>query len=210
MSGGAGVVAPAIEGFLLSAGLIIAIGAQNAFVLRQGLVGRHVGLVVAVCGLSDAALIALGVAGAGALIADNPAVIRWVTAGGAAFLVAYGLLAARRAWRGGGTLEAAEAANGAAAVLTTTLALTFLNPHVYLDTVVLIGAISVRYEGGSVVAFTLGAMAASAAWFAALGYGARLLAPLFRQRAAWRVLDGVVAITMLAIAARLVASAFLV
>ncbi len=192
--------AAASAGFVAGAGLIIAIGAQNAFVLRQGLQRRHVGLVVATCALGDVALIVCGVAGVGALVHEWPALLQALRFGGAAFLAAYGLLAARRAWRGSGAL--APAGDGEASrrrVLLACLAFTFLNPHVYLDTMVLLGSLSTRYAGATRWAFAAGACGASVLWFATLGYGARLLLPVFRDPRAWRALDAAMAVFMLAL-----------
>jgi L-lysine exporter family protein LysE/ArgO len=192
--------AAASAGFVAGAGLIVAIGAQNAFVLRQGLQHRHVGLVVATCALGDVALIVCGVAGVGALVREWPALLQALRFGGAAFLGAYGLLAARRAWRGAGAL--APAGSGEASrrrVLLACLAFTFLNPHVYLDTMVLLGSLSMRYAGAARWAFAVGACCASVAWFATLGYGARLLLPVFRDPRAWRALDASMAVFMLAL-----------
>lgn len=183
--------------------LIVAIGAQNAFVLKQGLLRHHVFWVCLFCALSDAALIAAGVAGAGALAAGAPwflSAMRW---GGAAFLIWYGLRSARAAWRGGETLRAAgEALPSLGATLATIAALTWLNPHVWLDTVVLLGAVSASYPVR--LAFALGAMTGSVLFFFSLGYGARLLAPVFARPMAWRVLDGLVALVMWSIAAALI------
>lgn len=185
-------------GFVTGAGLIIAIGAQNAFVLRQGLQRSHVGLVVAICALSDIALILLGVAGIGALVLEWPQLLQALRFGGAAFLGWYGFLASQRAWRGSGTLAPDQGnENSMQRVLLACLAFTFLNPHVYLDTMVLVGSLSTRYPGMLQWAFALGACAASVAWFSALGLGARLLQPIFRKPNTWRVLDGCVAIFML-------------
>jgi len=194
----------ALSGLAFGLSLIVAIGAQNAFVLRQGLRGEHVALVVAVCAVSDAILIAAGVAGAGALLREAPAVVDAVRIGGAAFLLGYAGLAARRAWRPG-TLHAAGAqTSGVRGTLAAVLALTWLNPHVYLDTVVLLGSVA-----GSHVPrqwwFAGGAALASAVWFTGLGLGARLLRPVFARPAAWRVLDGGVAVLMLGLALSLVA-----
>ncbi|MES2246441.1 MAG: LysE/ArgO family amino acid transporter [Pseudomonadota bacterium] len=187
-----------VAGFVTGAGLIIAIGAQNAFVLRQGLQRSHVGLVVAVCALSDIALILLGVAGIGALVLEWPQLLQVLRFGGAAFLAWYGLLAAQRAWRGAGALAPDQGnEKSMRRVLLACLAFTFLNPHVYLDTMVLVGSLSTRYPGMVQWAFGLGACLASAVWFAALGFGARLLQPIFRKPQAWRVLDGCIAIFML-------------
>ena len=200
-------LAAAIEGFLLGAGLIIAIGAQNAFVLRQGLERRHVFAVATVCVVSDAVLIAAGVAGLGTLVQQHPSWLAVVTIAGAAFLVVYGLLSLRRAFRPESLRPATDATATLAATLATCFALTFLNPHVYLDTVVLIGGLSARYPAPTSIAFGVGAAAASAVWFYGLAYGARLLAPLFARPQAWRVLDIVIALVMWGIAARLVGEA---
>jgi L-lysine exporter family protein LysE/ArgO len=197
----------ALSGLGLGLSLIVAIGAQNAFVLRQGLRGQHVGTVVLVCVVSDVALIAAGVAGAGAVVQGRPGLLDAVRLAGAAFLAGYGLMAARRAWRPralGPTPEAAS--TSVAAALATALALTWLNPHVYLDTVVLLGSIAQSHPGRQWW-FAAGAALGSTAWFTALGYGASLLRPVFARPAAWRVLDSVIAAVMLALAASLVLSA---
>ncbi len=192
----------AIAGFSLGLGLILAIGAQNAFVLRQGLRRQHVGVVVAICAISDALLIAAGVAGAGALVAAVPGLDLGMRLGGAAFLIWYGFRALRSAWRGGAILEASGTDGGVWTAALTALALTWLNPHVYLDTVVLLGAISAQYPDR--LWFAIGAMTASVTFFTSLGYGARALAPLFARPAAWRVLDVIVGLTMWVIAGSLV------
>ncbi|WP_437958781.1 LysE/ArgO family amino acid transporter [Sorangium sp. So ce119] len=200
---GSQIIVALLEGLALGASLIIAIGPQNAFVLRQGLVRRHVGPLVAICALSDAALILAGVAGVGSLVNSSSSLFTALALGGAAFLAWYGVSAVRRALspsslgteRGeGGSLRQA---------ITTVLALTWLNPHVYLDTVVLLGGISGRYPVETRAFFAGGAMLASVLWFTALGYGARLLAPVFRRPFAWRVLDSIIALVMFAISARL-------
>ena len=192
-----------LAGFSLGLSLILAIGAQNAFVLRQGLMGRHVAAVCLTCAASDAILIVAGVAGFGWLVEAAPwvePVFRW---GGVAFLAAYGAMAFRSAWRGGGALRAAEAAGaGLRATVATCLALTWLNPHVYLDTVVLLGSVAASQEG-SRWAFGAGAVTASFAFFFALGYGARALRPVFARPAAWRALDAGVGLVMWTIALRL-------
>jgi L-lysine exporter family protein LysE/ArgO len=199
------VLAAFAAGFGLGLSLIVAIGAQNAFVLRQGLRGEHVAAVVAVCAISDALLIAAGVAGFGALARAAPGletVMRW---GGAAFLAVYGATAFRRAWAGGETLDPASAAPQALGpVLATCLALTWLNPHVYLDTVVLVGSVAAGWEGAR-PAFAAGAMTASLAFFSALGFGARRLRPLFARPGAWRALEAGIGALMWTIAAALVA-----
>lgn len=197
----------AAAGFALGLSLILAIGAQNAFVLRQGLRGEHVLAVVLVCALSDAVLIALGVGGMGIAVAAMPGLavaMRW---GGAAFLLVYGALRFRAAWLAGESLDPASAAGRGGtlgAALATCLALTWLNPHVYLDTVLLLGSVSARWEGER-IAFGAGAVAASFVFFFSLGFGARLLRPLFARPLAWRWLDLGVGATMWLIALRLVA-----
>jgi L-lysine exporter family protein LysE/ArgO len=194
----------ALSGFGFGLSLIVAIGAQNAFVLRQGLRGEHIGMVVAVCALSDAVLIALGVAGAGALLTGAPEVVDAVKVAGAAFLLAYAALAARRAWRPEALHAAAgDGGMGPRAVLATVLALTWLNPHVYLDTVVLLGSVAATH-GDARWSFGIGAMLGSVLWFASLGFGARLLRRPFARPSAWRVLDGGVALIMGAIGISLV------
>ena len=201
------MVAAVIPGFLTGLSLIVAIGAQNAFVLRQGLRRRHVLLVVGVCAVSDLVLILAGVAGIGTIVERAPVVltvVRWL---GAAFLLGYGLLAARRAVRGGGLEAAADRQLSTPAVLATALAFTWLNPHVYLDTVLLVGSIASTHGAAGRWWFAAGAGTASLAWFTALGYGARALAPVFRRRNAWRVLDAGIATVMFALAATLLLGA---
>jgi L-lysine exporter family protein LysE/ArgO len=181
--------AAAIAGFFLGGSLIVAIGAQNAFILRQGLVRSHIFVLCLIAAMSDALLIAAGIAGLGTLVAKSPVLIATVTLGGAAFLFGYAVLAFRRAMHPH-TLEAADkTVGGYWAAVTTCLALTFLNPHVYLDTVLLIGGLSGQYDGMARLSFGLGATVASFVWFFGLGYGARLLAPVFVKPIAWRVLD---------------------
>lgn len=190
------MVSAALSGFLLGASLIIAIGAQNAFILRQGLLREHVFLLSLICALSDALLITAGVAGLGTLIAQSPTPISVVTLGGAAFLFWYASVAFRRALHPE-VLQAANSGNGNLKVaIGTVLALTFLNPHVYLDTVVLLGGLSARFEGAHRAAYGAGAALASFIWFFGLGYGARLLQPIFAKPAAWRVLDVLIGLVM--------------
>lgn len=226
--------------------LIVAIGAQNAFVLRQGLLGRHVAAVVLVCAVSDAILITAGVAGMGSLVGAAPGVVVVVRYLGAAFLLSYGVMAARRAFRprtalmptpaGGEGPEAGIAEEtgsaplpgstgspgagpgavatqlkpaptariaGLAPTVATILALTWLNPHVYLDTVVLLGSVANSQGDGLQWWFGAGAVLGSVLWFSALGFGARLLRGFFARPASWRVLDGVIAATMIALAGSL-------
>jgi L-lysine exporter family protein LysE/ArgO len=191
-------------GFGVSFGLIVAIGAQNAFVLRQGILRQHVLAVVSICAISDALLIAAGVMGLGRLVQASPVLLNAVTGAGIAFLAWYGWLALRRAMKPSALdADSASAATSLRAAVTTCLLLTFANPHVYLDTVVLIGAISAGYEGQQKHIFMVGAMAASAVWFVGLGFGARLLAPIFARPLAWRVLDALICMVMWLIALRL-------
>ncbi|MEM9012045.1 MAG: LysE/ArgO family amino acid transporter [Pseudomonadota bacterium] len=197
------MVAAALQGFALGASLIIAIGAQNAFILRQGLLRAHVLVLCLICALSDALLIAAGVAGAGVLIAGRPVLLEIVTWGGAAFLLTYAALALRRALRPE-ALRAGEAVAALWPAVLTALALTWLNPHVYLDTVILLGALSAEFEGPARLAYGAGAVLSSFVWFFALGYGARLLAPVFARPAAWRILDLGIAAVMTAIAISLI------
>ncbi|WP_299743046.1 LysE/ArgO family amino acid transporter [uncultured Tateyamaria sp.] len=191
-----------LPGFFLSLSLILAIGAQNAFVLRQGLRRLHVFWVCLTCATCDAVLIAAGVAGFGALAEAVPWFEPLMRYGGAAFLIWYGWRNARSAWKGGAVLDVAgENTQSLRAAILTVLALTWLNPHVYLDTVVLIGSISSQYPDRLI--FGVGAVLASFTFFFSLGYGARLLAPLFANPRAWQVLDGIIALTMWAIALKL-------
>jgi len=198
-------LAAGLDGFLLGGGLIIAIGAQNAFVLRQGLKRQFVFIVCLICALSDALLITAGVAGLGTLVRQSQTALTLVTAGGAIFLFVYGIRAFMRALRPE-TLEAEGRAGTLSAAVGASLAFTFLNPHVYLDTVLLLGSLSGRYAGGLRLAYGVGATLASFAWFFALGYGARLLAPLFAKPRAWQVLDVAIGVVMWWIAGRLAAS----
>ena len=199
-------VVAASSGLGLGLALIVAIGAQNAFVLRQGLRGEHVVPVVAVCALSDLVLIAAGVTGTGALLDRVPQAVTAIRWSGAAFLVLYAVVAARRALRPAGALvaDAAHRTPLPATVLTAT-ALTWLNPHVYLDTVVLLGSVASAH-GDLRWHFGAGAAVGSLLWFSALGAGARLLRPVFARPGAWRVLDAGIAAVMLVLAVGLVRS----
>ena len=193
-----------VQGFAIGGGLIVAIGAQNAFVLSQGVRRSYPLTIALICALCDATLILLGVAGVGSLVATSPLLGQVTVWGGAIFLAWYGALSLRSAIRGG-TLETdGGRASSLRAVITTTLALTLLNPHVYLDTLVLIGSISGQFTGAQRWVFGAGAISASCLWFLSLSLGAGLLAPLFRKKIAWRVLDGVVCLVMWIIAASLV------
>jgi len=199
------LVLPYLEGFGLGASLIVAIGAQNAFVLRQGLRRRFVFLSAAFCSLADLLLITAGVFGLGTLVRGLGWFLPLMTWGGAVFLGWYGLKAARRAFAAG-TLDAGAGPQdaGAAAVAASLAAFTFLNPHVYLDTVLLLGGLGARHPAGEQPWFAAGAGTASVLWFFGLAYGARLLAPLFRRPATWRVLDGIIALIMVGLAGSLV------
>ncbi len=199
------MTADLIAGFLSGAALIIAIGAQNAFVLRQGLRREHVLPIVLVCAGADALLIAAGVAGLGALVQSTPGALHLVRYGGAAFLLAYGLAAARRALQAHELRVDSGVGASLGVAMTTCLAFTFLNPHVYLDTVILLGSLATqRGEPGRWV-FAGAAATASFVWFFGLGYGARLLGPMFSKPGAWRVLDALIALIMLGLGMLLLA-----
>ncbi|MEO8151785.1 MAG: LysE/ArgO family amino acid transporter [Rhizobacter sp.] len=188
----------------MTAGLIVAIGAQNALVLRQGLTRTHVGPVVVVCTLSDWLLIALGVFGLGAVIQSSPLLLQTFRFGGAAFLLVYGLRSAHQAWRGQGTwVQADPRSNTLTATLASALALTYLNPHVYLDTVVLLGGVGAQHGADGRFAFSAGAGLASLMWFVTLGYGAAAAARWLRHPAVWRGIDAGVAVVMFGVAAQL-------
>lgn len=189
-------------GFGLSLSLIVALGGQNLFLLRMGLGLHYRGALVLAAIASDGMLMALGVLGLGSVVAAYPDALRWLTFGGVAMLALYGGAALRRAWQGE-ALESAQAVRRAPSprsAALTFLAITFLNPHVYLDTVGLVGAVGSRYEGALQLAFLAGAISASAVWFTSLVYGARLLLPLLKTPRAWRVLDSVIAAILLLLA----------
>ncbi|MEW6344608.1 MAG: LysE/ArgO family amino acid transporter [Pseudomonadota bacterium] len=206
------------HGAALCASLIVTIGAQNAFVLRQGIMRSHVGKIVLLCMLSDFILIAAGVGGASVLVERYPVFVHTMLYVGLAYLAWFGLSALRRAVQPGHAVMEVEtpgqpapagatpapaptpAARGAMPIVLMTLAFTWLNPHVYLDTFLLIGTAGAREAADGRVAFALGAMAVSAVWFVGLGYGARMLAPLFRRAMAWRVLDGAIGSMILLLA----------
>ena len=194
-----------IQGLALSLGLIVAIGAQNAFVLRQGLRREHVGTVVLFCAVADGALIAAGVLGMAQALAGRPGLARALALAGAVFLAVYGVQALRRA-RTPQQLRAAEgnAVLGRGAAVAQAAAFTLLNPHVYLDTVLLVGSIGAQQPGALRGWFVAGASTASMLWFGLLGYGARWLAPWFARPRAWQMLDGLVGLTMMMLAALLV------
>jgi L-lysine exporter family protein LysE/ArgO len=199
------LISPWFAGFLLGGSLIVAIGAQNAFILRQGLLSQHIFVLCLICALSDALLIVVGVAGLGTLIARSPVLITVVTIAGAAFLYGYAILALRRALKPETMQAAREGKSDLRAAVLACVAFTFLNPHVYLDTVLLIGSLSTAYEGKGRWLYGAGAVAASFCWFFSLGYGARLLQPLFAKPTAWRVLDTIIALVMATLASGLLA-----
>ena len=198
------VLSDTLSGFALGLSLILAIGAQNAFVLRCGLRQSHTFSVCLVCAVSDAILITLGIIGFGSLLKVMPSLVDAFRYGGAAFLLFYGARSAQSAWHGEGKLAAEGHADSFISVVGTSLALTWLNPHVYLDTVILLGSIASQSE--SQIGFGVGATAASFSFFFSLGYGARLLAPFFQRPQAWRVLDFIIATVMWAIAFSLLMS----
>jgi L-lysine exporter family protein LysE/ArgO len=201
-------VSVSLHGFAASLALIIAIGSQNVFVLRQGLRREHVPAVVAICIVSDVALIAAGAGGLGAIVRDAPGLVTAARWGGAAFLLIYAVGAARRALRPSGeSLDPSVAderrGTGLWPTIATVLALTWLNPHVYLDTVLLLGSMAAA-QGDQAPLFVLGAIGGSASWFLALGFGARWLGRFLRRPRAWRILDAGIAVTMTALAILLV------
>ncbi len=198
-----------IQGLVLSLGLIVAIGAQNAFVLRQGLRREHVGSVVLFCAVADAVLITAGVLGMAQALGESPGLARALALAGAAFLAVYGWRALRRARRPQ-RLNAADGGEGLSrgAAVAQAAAFTLLNPHVYLDTVLLVGSIGAQQPAALRGWFVAGASTASLCWFGLLGFGARWLAPWFARPRAWQVLDGLIGITMWVLAALLVRHAF--
>ena len=194
-----------LQGLALSLGLIVAIGAQNAFVLRQGLRREHVASVVFFCAITDALLIAAGVLGMAQALGDRPMVAHALALAGAVFLAAYGWNALRRALQQNGLL-ANEEGDGLSwsSAMAQAAAFTLLNPHVYLDTVLLVGSIGAQQPADLQVWFVAGASSASLLWFCALGFGARWLAPLFAKPRAWQVLDILIGLTMWALSGMLV------
>lgn len=197
------VQAHLLAGFLSSLVLIVAIGAQNSFVLRQGIRREHLLPIALICAVSDALLIGLGIAGLGVLIQQNALLLSVTQYAGAIFLLAYGALAARRAWQGEQLALEPNGRVSLPAALAACLGFTFLNPHVYLDTVVLLGALANQRGGMGRWFFGAGAALSSFIWFFALAYGARFLTPLFIKPIAWRVLDTGIALIMLGLATNL-------
>ncbi len=201
------MISAAITGFFTSLSLILAIGAQNAFVLRQGLLRIHVFPLCLFCGLSDALLITAGVAGFGYIVDLAPWLPMVMAIGGAAFLILYGITRLYAVWLGEYALQIEGKSTTLWPTLAVAAALTWLNPHVYLDTLGLIGAVSTQYTDTSEqLAFGIAAALASFVFFFSLGYGARLLAPYMKSTHTWRILDLIIGVTMLAIAAKLLHS----
>lgn len=200
--------AAAITGLLLGGSLIIAIGAQNAYILRMGLLQHHVFWLCLFCAVSDALLIMLGIAGLGAIVEAQPTLLTAIALMGAAFLLTYAFIAARRVWKPSALLAAQSERPSLKQALAVCAGFTWLNPHVYLDTVVLVGAFSTRYEEELRIAFGTGAVTASFLWFFALGYGARLLKPVFANPRAWQALDAIIALVMALLGLSLLRQAF--
>ncbi|GAM71569.1 transporter [Vibrio sp. JCM 19236] len=196
-----------IAGFSLGLSLILAIGSQNAFVLKQGLKNQHIFVICAVCAISDAILISLGVAGFGAMVNRFPEIETFARYGGALFLSVYALLSFKSAFTTDHALQSAGESKGSLTkVILMCLAFTWLNPHVYLDTVVLLGSVSTHYHPNQ-LQFAVGAMTASFVFFFSLGYGARFLAPIFNKPRAWKILELLVGVIMASIAITLVRGA---
>lgn len=198
------MITPFVQGFAMGGGLIVAIGAQNAFVLTQAVRRNHTLAITLLCCLCDVVFITLGVTGVGTAVASNPTLASVAAWGGAAFLVWYGWGALRSAIKGGALHTEDEAAGSLRATVLALLAVTLLNPHFYLDTVVLLGSVSGQYVGDTRYIFGAGAIAASCVWFTTLSLGGRALAPLFAKPISWRVLDGIVCTVMWYLAASLV------
>ncbi len=198
------VLALLLAGFGTGLSLIVAIGSQNAFLLQQGLRGGAVAPLVAICAVSDLVLITLGVSGIGVVLGRWPTAIGVIAVGGGVFLLGYGALAARRAFRPS-VLSVGDGRTPLRKAVLACLGFTWLNPHVYLDTVLLLGSVAVAHGDGRWL-FGLGACVASAVWFSALGFGARRLAGVFARPAAWRVLDVLIAVTMAGLGVSMVLS----
>ena len=196
---------PALFGFGTGLALIIAIGAQNAYILRLGIEGKNRTVLAAVliCSVSDAVLILAGIVGIGALIRAAPVVLVVVQVLGVGFLLSYGVFAAMRAFRPGVLVAAATTLVSTRAAVATTLALTWLNPHVYLDTLIFLGSVANQQGSSERGWWGVGAITGSFVWFFALGFGARMLRPLFAKRSSWRVLDAFIAVVMIALGVRM-------
>ncbi len=198
------MLTPALTGFVTAFALILAIGAQNAFVLRQGLLRQHVFWLCLLCAVSDALLITAGVLGFGVIVQLYPLLPQIMAWGGAAFLIVYGALRLWAAWQGAYSLQLAGQSAGLWATLATGAAFTWLNPHVYLDTLGLVGAVSTQFiDPVAKTAFGIGAVTSSFVFFFSLGYGARMLAPVMQSARAWRILDVLIGLVMWALAVKL-------
>lgn len=198
------MIASFFQGLGTGGGLIVAIGAQNAFVLSQSVRGNHPVMIALICIFCDAVFITAGVAGFGAAVSTNPSLSQWVSWGGAGFLFFYGWGSLRSAIRGGSLDANDQVIRSLKAVIFTTLAVTLLNPHFYLDTVILLGGVSSQFQGENRFSFWVGAVSASALWFVCLSIGGRMLAPLLKKQISWRILDSLVCATMWTIAVSLV------
>jgi len=194
-----------LNGLALSIGLIVAIGAQNAFLLNRALRNQHQYVLALFCSTTDALLIGLGIFGMGSLVQAQPELLLWITWGGVSFLLIYGALAFRAASRNNSMKEdSSQSEYSLIKAITVAASVSLLNPHAYLDTVVLLGGISSQYVGNEKIWFGFGAMSASFMWFFGLAWGARWLMPVFKNPVAWRVLDGIIGIIMWSIAASLI------
>ena len=198
------LIAPFIQGFGTGGGLVVAIGAQNAFVLSQAVRRNHHLLIALICIICDTVFISAGVVGFGKTVSNNPTLSQWVTWGGAGFLIFYGLGSLRSALRGGRLDTRDPAVKSLSVAVITTLAVTLLNPHFYLDTVILLGGMSSQFHGESLLYFWIGAVSASTIWFISLSLGGQMLAPLFQKQISWRILDSLVCATMWTIAVSLI------
>jgi L-lysine exporter family protein LysE/ArgO len=198
------MITPFIQGFGTGGGLIVAIGAQNAFVLSQGVRRNHHFIVALICIVCDAVFISVGVAGFGRAVSTNPTLSQLAAWGGAGFLFFYGLRSLRSALRGGSMDISDRSMRTLRAAIFTTFAVTLLNPHFYLDTVILLGSVSSQFHGENRLYFWVGAVSASTLWFISLSLGGQMLAPLFKKQISWRILDSVVCATMWALAVSLI------
>jgi L-lysine exporter family protein LysE/ArgO len=198
------MIGAAATGFFTAFSLILAIGAQNAFILRQGILRSHIFALALFCAISDAILIAVGVVGFGAIVTFYPLLPIFMSLFGSTFLFLYGAIRLRKAWQGDYTLELAGQSMALRPALGIVFACTWLNPHVYLDTIALIGAVSTQYTGGDKIVFGIAASTASFIFFFGLGYGARILAPIMQTPFTWRVLDIIICCIMWVIAIELV------
>ena len=198
------MIAPFIQGFGTSGVLIVAIGAQNAFVLSQGVRRNHHLIIALICIICDAVFITAGVTGFGAAVSTSPTLSQWVAWGGAGFLIIYGLGSLRSALGSGRLDTSNRPVRSLKAAIITTLAVTLLNPHFYLDTVILLGSVSSQFNGENRLYFWIGAISASTLWFISLSLGGQVLAPLFKKQISWRILDSLVSVTMWTIAVSLI------